>query len=97
MFSISLYVSFNSKWRQKAIDMERRKQALRRLRASASKPFIANSNKGRVPTQNVTDEYVSMAVVNEDSREKRRRKHKTERYVNGQQEQFKNEEERGFT
>ena len=98
MVSISFYVSFNSKRRQKAIDMERRKQASRRLRASASKPFIANSNEGRVPTQNVTDEYVSMAVVNEDSREKRRRKHKTERYVNnGQQEQFKNEEERGFT
>ena len=75
--------------------MERRKQAFRRLRASASKSFIANSNEGRVPTQNVTDEYVSMTVVNEDSREKRRRKHKTERYVNnGQQEQFKDEEER---
>ena len=78
--------------------MERRKQALRKLRASTSKPFIANSNEGRVPTQNVTDEYVSMTVVNEDSREKRWRKHKTERYVNnGQQEQFKNEDERDFT
>ena len=98
MFSISFYVSFNSKRRQKAIDMERRKQALRKLRASTSKPFIANSNEGRVPTQNVTDEYVSMTVVNEDSREKRWRKHKTERYVNnGQQEQFKNEDERDFT
>ena len=98
MFSISFCVSFSSKRRQKAFDMERRKQALRRLRASASKPFIANSNERRVPTQNVTDEYVSMTVVNEDSREKRRRKHKTERCVNnGQQEQFKNEEERDFT
>lgn len=92
------YISFNSKRRQKAINIERRKQTLRKLRVNTSKPSAVNSNEGRVPTQNTTDESVSMTVTHEDTRKKRRRKHKTERsYVNNeQQEQFENDEEQDF-
>ena len=55
-----------------------------------------NSNEERVPTQNVTQENVLMTVMHDDSRKKRRRKHRTERsYVNEEQrEQFENDEER---
>lgn len=91
-------MSFDSKRRQKAIDIERRKQTLRKLRESTSKPPVVNSNEGRVPTQNATDENVSMTVMRDDTRKKRRRKHRTERsYVNNEhQEQFENDEERDF-
>ena len=89
-------VSFSSKRRQKAIDIERRKQTLRKLRESTSKPSVMNSNEERVPTQNVTQGNVLMTVMHDDSRKKRRRKHRTERsYVNDEQrEQFENDEER---
>ena len=92
------YFSFNSKRRQKAIDIERRKQTLRKLRASTSKPSVVNSNEGRVSTLNGTDENVSMTVIHEDTRKDRRRKRKTElTYDNSeQQEQFENDEERDF-
>lgn len=91
-------MSFDSKRRQKAINIERRKQTLRKLRESTSKPPVVNSNEGRVPTQNATDENVSMTVMRDDTRKKRRRKHRTERsYVNNEhQEQFENDEERDF-
>ena len=57
-----------------------------------------NSNEGHVPTQNVTDENVSMTVTHEDTTKKRRQKQRTERsYVNNEhQEQFENDEERAF-
>ena len=89
-------MSLNSKRRQKAIDIERRKQTLRKLRESTSKPSVMNSNEGRVPTQNTREENVSMTVMHDDSRKKRRRKHRTERsYVNDEQrEQFEDDEER---
>jgi len=93
-----IIISLNSKRRQKAIDIERRKQALRKLRASSSKPSAINSNEGSVLAQNATDENVSMTVIHDDTRKKRRKKHRTERsYVNNeQQEQFENDEEQDF-
>ena len=89
---------FYRKSRQKAIDHERRKQALRKLRGKHS---AADNNEERVPTQNTAGENVSITVIHEDTRKKRRKKHKTEAsgsYVNNeQQEQFENNESRELT
>ncbi|XP_078384541.1 uncharacterized protein LOC144666963 isoform X2 [Oculina patagonica] len=88
-----------SKRRQKAIDVERRTQTLRKLRGNSSKPSAADSNEGHVPTQNTAGGNVSITVIHEeDTRKKRRKKHKTEEsyHNNEQQEQIENDESRDF-
>ncbi|XP_078383528.1 uncharacterized protein LOC144666048 isoform X1 [Oculina patagonica] len=87
-----------SKRRQKAIDVERRKQTLRKLRGNSSNPSAADSNERHVPTQNTASGNVSAITVihEEDTRKKRRKKHKTEEsyHNNEQQEQIENDESR---
>ena len=85
------HISFHSKRRQKAIDVERRKQTL-----NSSKPSASNINEGHEPTQNTAGENVSISIIHEERRKKRKKKHKTERpYVDSdQQEQLENGESR---
>lgn len=92
---------FHSKRRQKAIDVERRKQTLRKLRGNSSKPSAADSNEAHVPTQNTAGGNVSITVIHEDSedtRKRRRKKHKTEESYdsNEQQKQIENDKSRDF-
>lgn len=69
-----MLLSLHSKRRQKAINTERRKQALKKLRENISKPSTASKNEGRVRTENIERENISITVTHENSRRKKKEK-----------------------
>ena len=95
---IIAYISFHSKRRQKTIDTERRKQMTMKLHENSAKPSASNYIEGHVPKQDTTDKNVSITVIHEDTRKKRRKKHKTaeESHINNEQERLENDEGRDF-
>lgn len=89
----------SSEKKRKAIDTERRKQAMKTLREDISKSPKASHKEERLPAESTVQGDISTTVTQGDTRRKKRKNPKTgEVYPNSdQQEQVENNESRDLT